>query len=115
MLLYLVMYPVMKRQPKRAMNETSWDSESTVLEALESLDRVRNENALYVSKNVDAEVDRFINTIYADLDFELRNRHKRGLNWLSRKSEYAGRAVAAFESLKNVIRKSLGIEDMILG
>lgn len=95
--------------------EVSWSTTEDALAALEQVERVRQENALYVSEDVDLALDEFLKSLSSDIEFELTHSAAKSYDWPSFRKKAVTRAVEAYESLRRAIRKSLRIEEMILG
>jgi hypothetical protein len=53
--------------------ESGWSTYDDVIKPLESMERIRREKSLYFSKPVDESVDRFLSTVWADIELDLSN------------------------------------------
>lgn len=86
-----------------------------VVAALKKVDSVRFKNVLYISESINAEVDTFIISVSRDVRYEM-NAHLRDESLTKDWDKHASqRASRAFHRLFLAIRKSLDVDEMILG
>jgi len=100
-----------------------------VIKPLESIERTRREKSLYFSKPVDESVDRFLSTVWADIELDLRNseqseKDREKKNGQSQQDQEKmkefrraawERAKAIYDELDKTIRERLRVDGIDLG
>jgi hypothetical protein len=94
---------------------TDFGDEGTVLIALDSLERARQRGSLYISAQVDSAIDQFMGQLWEDIDYYHQHGAGRSVNWPGFERAATQRAYDSFATLLDRIRRSLRVEDIILG
>jgi hypothetical protein len=90
-----------------------WDF-SNVAMLLDTLETVRRDEALYISMGIDAQIDSFMTAVTSDLSSYFSVLERRASTDKAR-ADGSRDVAAAFERLRDAVRASLRVEDIILG
>jgi hypothetical protein len=83
--------------------------------ALEDVNRVRNDNALFISTGADASIDAFLESLSKDVEAVMASIKSEAKPDANLHAHARSQVIAAYQNLLKAIRESLRIEDIILG
>lgn len=97
----------------RGVGHSSYTFHSDAIAKLQTLDQVRRDNELYISRGVESAVNEFLATAADDMEHDLDIKLKRLDS--QPPDQPTQRIIAAYDRLVSVIRKSLRVDELILG